>query len=130
MQFMQRSVCSCHYSRLISSKDAYMLIYTKKSSPQVQSDDGPRVPARVMKLIRDLNNEHDHAVREYNARYVALSVVNSLSWSDCCMCSLEKIKAQFLALSNRLKRIYSSWSTSLQEVEMFYPESHNHLNST
>ncbi|KAF5330471.1 hypothetical protein D9619_005916 [Psilocybe cf. subviscida] len=83
-------------SRLISSKDAYMLIYAKVSTAGSQADDAQKVPARVMKVIRELNTMHDTALSEYKAK-------------------LAKTKAQFLALRERLKGIYSTWSTNLRE---------------
>lgn len=56
------------FDRLISSKDAYMLIYAKISTTNLQTDLTPTVPARVMDVIKGLNSGHDTALKKYNTQ--------------------------------------------------------------
>ena len=63
---------------MISSKDAYMLIYAKKvcSSRGVDASNGPsngaerfpQPPARALKIVHDLNASHDTLCEEFQAR--------------------------------------------------------------
>lgn len=65
-------------SSMISSKDAYMLIYAKKvcSSRGVDASNGPsngaerfpQPPARALKIVHDLNASHDTLCEEFQAR--------------------------------------------------------------
>lgn len=75
---------------IITSRDAYMLIYTRKQCQQgSRSLEGntasihlsPKPPARVMNVIREYNNEHDEACTVYKAKWAAQWIqISQRSW--------------------------------------------------
>ena len=76
---------------MISSKDAYMLIYAKRvsstigldasSSPSNRIERSPQPPARALKVVHGLNASHDTLCEEFQAMWVLLSFIELFNWS-------------------------------------------------
>jgi hypothetical protein len=69
---------------MISSKDAYMLIYAKKTcSVLLDASDGPsngveqfpQPPARALKVVHSLNASHDALCEKFQIRYVPSTII-------------------------------------------------------
>jgi hypothetical protein len=59
---------------VISSKDAYMLVYTRKDTPTDSDDKGvPALPPPplAMQVIEKLNETHDATCEAYETKYAA-----------------------------------------------------------
>ncbi|KAJ3510286.1 hypothetical protein NLJ89_g4765 [Agrocybe chaxingu] len=77
---------------LIASKDAYMLIYAKRSCDSNKTLLYPKPPDRALKIVQGLNEAHNEACREFEERKASL-------------------KARLQKLRQTVRTIYSSWST-------------------
>jgi len=76
---------------MISSKDAYMLIYAKKVSSIHGSDVSsgssneierfPQPPARALKIVHGLNASHDTLCEGFQARWVPLLLIEGFNWT-------------------------------------------------
>jgi hypothetical protein len=96
-----------------------MLIYAKKSTAESHINDTPKVPARVMNVIKELNSAHDTTLSEYKAKYVP-PFEPHVDYQIDSLNRSEKIKAEVLALRKRVRGIYASWSTNLREVNALF----------
>ncbi|KAH9483698.1 Ubiquitin carboxyl-terminal hydrolase 48 [Psilocybe cubensis] len=85
---------------LITSKDAYMLIYAKKSNATAVSNPNSSVtpvsllsepPVRAMEVIQTLNAEHENACKHYKEKE-------------------EDAKSRFQELCHKVRNIYRNWS--------------------
>ncbi|THU87228.1 cysteine proteinase [Dendrothele bispora CBS 962.96] len=86
-------------SRYISSRDAYMLIYTRvteegHSSKSAESPgEGPSPPSRAMEIVGALNDSHKKACEEYSNKFKAM-------------------EDDFVELAFKVKEIYGDWNVS------------------
>ncbi|KAF9475859.1 cysteine proteinase [Pholiota conissans] len=90
-------------SNIISSKDAYMLIYARKSpipGPSRPSSDisMPKPPVRAMEVIRELNGVHNAACEMYKNQSL-------------------QVEAHFQRLRHKVQDIYSRWTDFSDPME-------------
>ncbi|KAF4614469.1 hypothetical protein D9613_002689 [Agrocybe pediades] len=89
---------------IIKSKDAYMLIYARKSrQEQIQNSERivadksppsaiPQPPARAKEIVLDMNKAHDAACRDFLERS-------------------KRIEVKLTHLQKRIKEVYSTWTS-------------------
>ncbi|KAI0032221.1 cysteine proteinase [Vararia minispora EC-137] len=77
-------------SRIVNSKDAYMLVYTRKRATKPTPIDPPQ---RACEVIDGLNSAHDTAVDQYRAK-------------------LEQVKEEFNGTREKMLSIFQSWDVS------------------
>ncbi|KDR73501.1 hypothetical protein GALMADRAFT_72029 [Galerina marginata CBS 339.88] len=99
-------------TRLITSKDAYMLIYARKAknemipSPQVVegfdnvSQMSTKPPIRAMKIVRELNTAHDKASKDFREKET-------------------HIRTQFHNLRRKVREVYLNWAVNNADEDSF-----------
>lgn len=97
----------------ISSRDAYMLIYTRApegSAEQSNSAEDPQPPARALHVVEELNATHEEACEEYTAEYVDSSP-QACAYTDARYRE-KAAEERFQQTRRMVMDIYCTWSLS------------------
>ncbi|EJD02420.1 cysteine proteinase [Fomitiporia mediterranea MF3/22] len=80
-------------TKVLSSKDAYMLIYARREEPNLDDARVPVPPTDALEIIRSSNEEHEKACADYNAMR-------------------EQKKTEFIKVRDNIRDVYRSWHIS------------------